>query len=318
MTRGVYDASKGNANILVRDRRDGRLHDEEMPSYVRLGIRLLYQTTSRKGLDQKAIRDIFIAQSVKQGRKFDDPASAKSIPSFIKFHKLNTEEILDPLDSFKTFNEFFYRKLKPSARQLASPDPRVLVSAADARTMVFPTIDEATRVWVKGSEFSLEHLFDSKEMAQHYSGGSMCIFRLAPQDYHRFHSPVDGVLGEMRPTGNHLFTVNPMAVRGDVNVYTENKRIVTEIQSEAFGKVALVIIGAMMVGSINITAVPGKRIARMDELGYFAFGGSTVIMITEKNKIKFDADLLDNSSKQVRRRGCAVPSLFSFAHWLLV
>jgi phosphatidylserine decarboxylase len=67
-------------------------------------------------------------------------------PAFIDFHGIDTDEILDPLDAFRTFNEFFYRRLRPGARPLASPDdPRVLVSPADSRMLAFPTIDDATR-----------------------------------------------------------------------------------------------------------------------------------------------------------------------------
>lgn len=90
--------------------------------------------------------------SEEKGRVMDDPASAADIPRFLRAfqHEISTEEILEDVASFQTFNEFFYRKLKPGARPIASAaDASVLVSAADARLMAFESIDEATLFWVK-------------------------------------------------------------------------------------------------------------------------------------------------------------------------
>ena len=96
------------------------------------------------------------------------------------------------------------------------------------------------------------------------------------------------------------YTVNPMAVRQKVDVYTENARTVTLIDSPQFGKVAYVSIGAMMVGSIIITAEVGAEIKRMSEIGYFAFGGSTIVLLYSKDaQIEFDKDLLSNSKDQL-------------------
>lgn len=111
----------------------------------------------------------------------------------------------------ETFNDFFYRKLKPSARPTESPDdPRRLVSAADCRLMVFETVSEATKLWIKGREFSIARLLGDvyREEAERYVGGPLAIFRLAPQDYHRFHVPVDGKIGEMRDVKGEYYTVN--------------------------------------------------------------------------------------------------------------
>jgi len=163
--------------------------------------------------------------------------------------------MLEPLDSFKTFNEFFYRKLKPGARTLASPDdPKVAVSPADCRMMAFPSINEATRLWIKGKEFSVKTLLQSQDLSTFFKDGSLAVFRLAPQDYHRFHSPVNGTLADYTDIQGTFYTVNPMAIRErEVDVFTENKRSFTLIDSQEFGVVAYCIIGAMLVGSINIT-----------------------------------------------------------------
>jgi phosphatidylserine decarboxylase len=114
---------------------------------------------------------------------------------------------------------------------------------------------------------------------------------------YRFHSPVDGVVSEVKHFPGQYYTVNPMAIRTTLDVYGENTRSVLSIDSPQFGKVAVACIGAMMVGSIDITAKPGSTLKRTDELGYFAFGGSTLVVVWPPNTIQFDKDLLMNAQE---------------------
>src|SRR6266487_2084786 len=121
--------------------------------------------------------------SIKQGKKYDDPASASQIEDFINFHKLDMSEVLLPVDHFKTFNEFFYRALKPGARPVSAPNnPGIVVSPADCRSVVFDRMDEATSIWIKGREFSVERLLNTAypDDAKRYKNGALGIFRLAP------------------------------------------------------------------------------------------------------------------------------------------
>lgn len=176
-------------------------------------------------------RRLLKSMSIKQGLKYDSPESAREIPAFIEFHQLKIDEIRDPLDSFstsyscirhaglilnlETFNQFFYRKLKESARPLDNPDdPTVLVSGADCRMMAFETVNEATQFWIKGREFTVSRLLGEryKDQAPKYAGGALAIFRLAPQDYHRFHSPVDGTIGPMTYVSGEYYTVNVRSI----------------------------------------------------------------------------------------------------------
>ncbi|TPX69345.1 phosphatidylserine decarboxylase [Spizellomyces sp. 'palustris'] len=300
VTYGGYSLGKNNANIIVQDRATGQLVEERMPTYVRLGIRLLYQFRSgRSTVERRLIKNLLRNLSVKQGKKFDDPTSRKAIKHFIAFHNLPLDEIRDPLDTFQTFNQFFYRKLKPGARTVASPDPKVAVSAADCRLSCFPSVERATQLWVKGQRFTVPNLLQDDQMAATFDGGPMIIFRLAPQDYHRFHFPVDCTVGPTKWIEGSYFTVNPMAIRTTVDVYTENIRCVTYLDSPEFGKMAYVCIGAMMVGSIVLTSQEGTEVKRMDEHGYFAFGGSTIILLFERDAIEFDHDLRENSEQNL-------------------
>ncbi|KAJ1980375.1 phosphatidylserine decarboxylase [Dimargaris xerosporica] len=376
---GGYAIGKNNANIIVIDRATGNQIEEKIPAYIRLGIRLLYRNIGQiSAARMKKTRNLLRSLSAKQGRKYDDPSSARLIPSFIQLHRLNVDEILEPLDSFANFNEFFYRRLKPDARRNAAPDdPTVALSPADCRCMVFNSLNDATQLWIKGRHFNLTRLLGGfSALADQFKGGKLAIFRLAPQDYHRFHIPVDGVMLESHviaassaePTANDAswekqssttpltttlpgpsspqvvdpttpstaitgggftsgtntasstrvvvdeqgrtrtliefpytvpgdyYTVNPMAIRTSLDVFGENVRVISLIQSPQFGLVAYICIGAMMVGSIEITSQVDRTYQRMDEHGYFKFGGSTCILLFQKDAITFDQDIVANSN----------------------
>ena len=237
--------------------------------------------------------------SFKQGRKYDDPASASQIPGFINFHQLDMSEVLLPTTEFKNFNEFFYRKLKPNARPCSAPDdPHIIVAPADCRSVVFNRLEDAQKIWVKGREFSVERLLGDAypQDAKRYKNGALGIMRLAPQDYHRFHVPVDGVICEPRLIDGEYYTVNPMAIRSALDVYGENIRVVVPIDSQVHGRVMVICVGAMMVGSTIITREKGEHVKRAEELGYFKFGGSTLLLLFEPGVMKFDDDLVANSN----------------------
>lgn len=207
-------------------------------------------------------------------------------------------EVLRPLPEFKTFNEFFYRQLKPDARPCSAPErPEIITSPADCRSVVFNRLDEAQRIWVKGREFSVERLLGNAypEDAKRFNNGALGVFRLAPQDYHRFHIPVDGIMGEPKAIDGEYYTVNPMAIRSSLDVYGENIRVVVPIDSVKHGRVMVICVGAMMVGSTVITRKAGEKVARAEELGYFKFGGSTLLLLFEPGSMVFDDDMVDNS-----------------------
>lgn len=309
---GGYKLGANSANILVQDRITGQINEERMSVYVRLGIRLLYKALGSREMEKKRIKKMLKSLSIKQGRKYDDPASASQIEGFIAFHRLDMSEMLLPVSEYRNFNEFFYRALKPGARPCSAPDrPEIVVSPSDCRTTVFNTIDDATRIWVKGRDFSIEKLFgDAYPLdAKRYKGGSMGIYRLAPQDYHRFHVPVDGVLGTPKTIEGEYYTVNPMAIRSALDVYGENVRVIVPIDSIAHGRVMYVCIGAMMVGSTVITRKAGEKVKRAEELGYFKFGGSTILLFFEPGQMVYDDDLIDNSKGALETLVCCVHAI---------
>lgn len=293
---GGYELGKDNGNIFVHERTSGKLIEEKMPTYVRLGIRMIYQK-SGKAADAQMVRRLLQSMTIKQGIKFSSPDSAKNIKSFIKFHQLNLDEVHDPVESFQSFNEFFYRRLKPDVRPAASTDPNVSLCPADCRLITYPTVDEATRLWIKGTNFSVSEMLKDPQLGEFFDGGSLAVCRLAPQDYHRFHCPFEATVNMIYHIPGAYFTVNPMAIRRSFDVLTENARTVVILNSPVFGKVAYIAVGAMMVGSIIMTCEQGDHLNALEEIGYFAFGGSTIVLVFPKDSNEFDQDLLVHSSE---------------------
>ena len=288
LTYGKYALGSNNANILVQDRDTGIVIEEKISARIKLGIRILYNA---KATDSKKFKHLLKKLSVRQGKKFDSPASTKQIPSFIRFYSLDMSECLET--NFKTFNEFFYRKLKPGSRPPESPDPNILLSPADCRCTVFPTIQRSKEVWIKGSKFSIERLINHYPLESlNDKTSSIAIFRLAPQDYHRFHAPCNGIVGKPVTVPGEYYTVNPMAIRSELDVFGENTRMIVPIHSKEFGTFLLIPVGAMLVGSIILTCKEGDQIKRGEEMGYFKFGGSTVILVLPCENIAFDTDLV--------------------------
>ena len=246
-------------NYVIMDRATGEKKFEEMSIYVRLGMHLLYYGSLQEDvLHTKRVESLLKSQSEKMGKEYDDPASKDHIPSFIQSFGLqdSLKEMVKPdPNSYATFNEFFAREIRPDARPVAEPEnPLVVSSPADCRLTAYPTVDLATEYWIKGFGFTLEKLLGSAELASHFDGGSIVIARLAPQDYHRWHSPVSGTVVAVTDIPGTYYTVNPQAINqaGTVDVFCENKRSVMVMQSKANGTpVALVAVGAMLVGSIN-------------------------------------------------------------------
>ncbi|KAF4348336.1 hypothetical protein G4B88_002233 [Cannabis sativa] len=291
------------SHIVVLDRRSKTLVEETIDSKIVLSMRAIYQSKIGIGLMDKGAKEFLLSISEKQGKKMNTTESAKDIP---KFGQINLAEAKYPVEHFKTFNEFFVRELKPGVRPIACKErDDVAICGADSRLMAFTTVDDSKRFWIKGRKFSMKGLLGPEISSNEFDHGSLVIFRLAPQDYHRFHSPVSGTIEKFIDIPGALYTVNPIAVNSKYcNVFTENKRVVSIISTAEFGKVAFIAIGATMVGSITFSKKAGDHVKKGDEFGYFSFGGSTVICVFEKDSITIDEDLLANSARPLETLVC--------------
>ncbi|GAA5904221.1 hypothetical protein JCM8208_006806 [Rhodotorula glutinis] len=301
---------RAHVGVLVATRRGLNLNEddvvlEHMPLPTRIGMRLLFHGVDHGRLvNSRRTEQAFKQWSIREGRKFDDPIHAyERITAFIRTYNIDCTQLREPdLRNYPTMNSFFTRRLERGARPPASPrDPTVISSAADCRLTVFSSVADAKRLWIKGKHFTLPALLQDPALAAQLHNGAVAIFRLAVEDYHRFHVPVDAVVGESRSIPGAYFTVNSMVVRDKhFDVFTENKRDVTTLHARhpltgAALPVAYVQVGALLVASIRRTVREGRGLKRSNELGCFSYGGSTVVCVFPQGSVEWDEDLVHNS-----------------------
>ena len=221
--------------------------------------------------------------------------SKKKISPFIKDFDIDINEFKERYEDFRCFNDFFSRSLKDTARPIDG-NKNVLISPGDGRLMVYENIDLNKIVQIKGYTYSLFDLINNPKIAEKFKNGTCLILRLCPTDYHRFHFVDSGVCESTHKIKGNYYSVNPIALKNIANLFCKNKREWSIFHSDNFGDVLYVEVGATCVGSIIQTYLPEKNIKKGDEKGYFKFGGSTVILFFEQNKVIIDTDLLKQSN----------------------
>lgn len=280
-------------DIFYIDRKTG----EKKREVVAGGKALKWIYTSRAGM---SLLELIIKRkffSTAYGWLQDMPHSRKKIKAFIDELSIDMMEAeQENSGAYKSFNEFFARKLKKEARPICI-DRNILVSPADGRLLAYENIDMNHIVQVKGFTYSLRELLKDDSLARRYEKGICIVIRLCPADYHRFHFPDGGIPYEPKKIQGEYYSVNPVALNKIPELYCRNKREITIFDSEHFGKIVLMEVGATCVGSIVQTFQQGKYVQRGQEKGYFKFGGSTVIMFLERGQAKVDQDLLEHTEK---------------------
>ncbi|MDO5708206.1 MAG: phosphatidylserine decarboxylase [Andreesenia angusta] len=229
------------------------------------------------------------------GKFQDTKYSKKKIKSFVENYDINMDEFIrNNIDDYKSFNDFFYRKIKEEARPY-SKEKNILISPADSRALFINNINKKISFPIKGFEFNLSNLIMDENLEVKFLNGDMAIFRLCPTDYHRYHFIDDSRVKKAYNIDGALYSVNPIALNIIKDLYSKNKRNLTLIETENFGDILYIEIGATFVGSIVQTYEPNFINKKGDEKGYFKFGGSTIILIFENNRIEFDKDLVENT-----------------------
>ena len=226
------------------------------------------------------------------GNLMDRTSSAKKIQPFIE--DFNIDMGIAQNQHFNNFNDFFTRKLRKEARPIDT-GARIVVSPADGKILAYADISNSW-FFIKGYRFDVYSFLDNPVLAQKYRDGSLLIIRLAPMDYHRFHFPVSGNISLSKKIDGDYYSVNPFALRKKAEIFCLNKREYSIIRNPLFGEVIMCEVGATMVGSI-VQTFQGNKVNKGEEKGYFKFGGSTVVLLFEKDKIHIDTDLLINTSK---------------------
>ena len=229
----------------------------------------------------------------------DRGISRGRIAKTIRSTGIDMTQVVVPEGGFKSFNDFFTRRLVPGARAFPD-DPALFGSPSDCRLSVYPVLEDQTCIPVKGRRFTVGELLGSEggSALPVFRKGALCVCRLAAIDYHRYHYPDDGTETARWRAGKRYESVHPFALARNLPVFTENVRTVSLLETAHFGRVAFVEVGAFGVGSITQTH-PGPAFRRGEEKGFFSFGGSTIILVFEPGAIRFDDDLAEQSAAGV-------------------
>jgi phosphatidylserine decarboxylase len=203
---------------------------------------------------------------------------------------------------YPNFNAFFTRKLEDSPfpeEHERSTD--AFYAPCDGKLSIYPLPQDGTFM-IKNSVYSLGDLLDNEEMAAKYANGTCLIFRLTPDDYHRYTYFDEGTIVSQKPIKGILHTVRPIAQKR-YPVFIQNSRVCTEMETNNFGTVMQVEVGAMLIGRIvNHKAAGNFNFG--EEKGLFEYGGSTIIVLLEHDDIEFAPQLqqamLHNCECQVR------------------
>ena len=213
--------------------------------------------------------------------------SLKKIDKFIKNNNINMDEYQE--ENYKSFNDFFIRKIKDDKRKVS----KGLFAIADSKLSVYK-IDDNSSFKVKNSIYTIDELLQSDGSS--FKDGYALIFRLCVDDYHHYVYPDDGEVLSNKHINGVLHTVQPLAFK-KYKVFSENDREVTFLNTKKYGEMAYIEVGAMMIGKI----VNGKvtKFKRGEEKGHFEFGGSTVILLFKKDQIKINKKIIENSKKEI-------------------
>jgi phosphatidylserine decarboxylase len=226
------------------------------------------------------------------GNMMDRPSSTKKIQPFVEEFDIDISTFQK--QEFNSFNDFFTRKLKDDARPVDT-NSTIIVSPADGKLLAYADISNSDFI-IKGYRFDILAFLNNVDLAQKYLDGTLVIIRLAPFDYHRFHFPISGKVSPITRIDGDYYSVNPLALHKIIEIFCLNKREFIIISNSLFGDVVMAEVGATMVGSI-IQTYTGDFVKKGEEKGYFKFGGSSVVLLFEKNKIRIDDDLLINTLK---------------------
>jgi phosphatidylserine decarboxylase len=225
------------------------------------------------------------------------PLLRLAIRAYVRAYSVDLSEAAAPLQAFATFNEFFTRRLRASARPVdAAPD--VVVSPSDSRLQSLGTMPADGRLeQIKGIRYTLEALLGDAGEAARFAAGVHATLYLSPSMYHRVHAPVDGRIVRWRSIPGRLYPVNAPAVRQVDGLFTVNERVVVRVESDRFGPVAVVMVGATNVGRISLAFAdhvtnsgrgardvvpqPSIPVARGAELGAFNLGSTVVLLVAD-------------------------------------
>ncbi len=254
-------------------------------------LSFLYETAIGKMINKLLVRK-FVSNL---GRMYMESfLSKRRIGKLIKSYNIDMADY--ETREFSSFNDFFTRKLAPDKRKI-DMDSNAVISPADSKLTVYD-IDEDSIYRIKGCDYSIQTLLGGdSQLAKEFLGGQCFVYRLTVDNYHRYCYPDGGTEHSHRFIPGVYHTVNPIATT-KIDVYGKNCRELTLLDTDNFGRVAYIEVGAMMVGRINNNHEI-SRFERGTEKGYFSFGGSTIIILYKKDTVIADNDIIKNSASEI-------------------
>lgn len=260
-------------------------------------LKWLYQSPKGKALSHVLCR---MPLSAMYGAMQSMSFSKKKINQFIENFNINMDEFLpeaEGREGYSNFNNFFIRKFKPESRRFTVAK-NLMPAYCEARYLGFDKITDDLLFPVKGKDYTADKFLKNLKWEKVFSEGPMLIARLCPTDYHRFHFIDNGKIIDHYKVKGKLHSVSPVALKEYGDILTSNKREVTIIQTENFGKIAYIEVGAVCVGAI-VQNYEGNSVKRGQEKGHFLFGGSTVVIIGEKGAWTPTRDIISNSKEGI-------------------
>ncbi len=285
------------------NRQKNRIEIEKV--YGEKFINFLYETKGGRRMEALLAGQLGKYLSMAYGLIQSSPLSYPKIGPFVACYDIDLSEYL-PAEGregrlsapYSNFNEFFIRRFRPGARDFIS-DPQRMPAFAEGRYFGFERVTDESKYPVKGCYLSARDILGERafKIGEFYQG-PMLIARLCPVDYHRFHFPDSGRVKDFYPLGGRLHSVNPLALRHRSDIFLQNERNITVLETKNFGLLAYVEVGAICVGKIvqNFS----RDFKRGEEKGYFLFGGSTVILLGSADANWLPSkDVLENTKKGI-------------------
>ncbi len=253
----------------------------EKYSYIFNEIYIRNQT-ARMLLRQPLFVDWFKKFVIARGNFMDSEQSAEVVKAWVEDQNVNIGEYEVPSGGFKSFNDFFTRKIKPGSRPIyMQNDDSVITSPADCTiSKIREKLSRETTFEVKDQRFDVKKLLDNSMLADKFLNGDGAICFLMPSDYHHFHSPVNGKIVEVKQLGGLYF-----AAQDWTNYFFERRRGYFLIETSRYGIVGVVLVGLADISSINFCRRENDIVQKGDELGFFAYGGSAIVLLFEPDRL---------------------------------
>ena len=271
-----------------------RIYDKSKNEYKsssgpNIGLRFLYNTLVGRFFLKILTKPIF---STIVGFYMNSFLSKWQINRFIKKNNINMDEY--EVNEYRSFIDFFIRKIKEGKRKIIY-DSSILISPADSRVSRYK-ITKDLNLNIKNSVYTMQELLQDEKLSKEYEEGECLVFRLCVDDYHRYIYVDGGVVKESKKIKGVLHTVNPISYKR-YKVYAQNSREWEVIETQNFGKVVQIEVGALCVGRIK--NFKHNKVERGQEKGYFEFGGSTIVVLLKKDTVNIDKKIIENSSEGV-------------------